>query len=191
MFGSDNVCYRNENKGLSDSDSVIKPTELQAPCAGESSELGFFARSCRQCAASFVTDDGRRWFCCDGCAHAAKAATNRRSQSEHRDRNPDKELARQTLKNAILLGKVRRCTRCEACGGRKPTQAHHSDYSRPFYVTWLCRPCHARLEDGKHFGCGVLKTVDQALEAGATDAQQADRHAHVTGEPGQLAGGGI
>jgi hypothetical protein len=42
---------------------------------------------------------------------------------------------------------------------------------------------------GRHRGS--RRMFHRSGEAGATNAQQADRHAHVTGEPGQLAGGGI
>ena len=37
MTGSDNVCYANENKGLSGYENRIKVQILQAVCGGESS----------------------------------------------------------------------------------------------------------------------------------------------------------
>jgi hypothetical protein len=32
---------------------------------------------------------------------------------------------------------------CKRCGAKKTT-AHHKDYSKPFKITWLCRPCHGK-----------------------------------------------
>lgn len=162
MFGSDNVCYRNENKGLSYSKNRIESTELQVPCAGESSDIGGFARNCRMCAAPFNTFDGRRRFCSDECRDAATSASLRRRQAAHRQTEPDSNRARQILKNAVMRGMVRRCARCEACGKVEKTEGHHTDYSRPLFVTWLCRACHAGLEDGQHFGCGRVKHPAQS-----------------------------
>jgi len=154
MIGSDNVCDVNENKGLSGFDSGIKSSKLQVPCAGESSESCAHSPICRGCSVAFVTSDRRRRFCSEKCQRETAAASLRRRQAEHRQKFPEREHARQTLKNAIVLGKVRRCARCEACGAVGHTDGHHTDYSRPLYVTWLCRSCHAGLDDGQHFGCG-------------------------------------
>lgn len=32
---------------------------------------------------------------------------------------------------------------CRVCGAAK-VEAHHSDYSKPLLITWLCRKCHRR-----------------------------------------------
>jgi hypothetical protein len=53
-----------------------------------------------------------------------------------REKSPEKEKARQTLRNAIARGEIKRMP-CEVCG-KKKTHAHHSDYSKPFDVMWLC-----------------------------------------------------
>jgi predicted DNA-binding transcriptional regulator AlpA len=37
---------------------------------------------------------------------------------------------------------------CEWCGNAK-AEAHHSDYTKPLHVQWLCRSCHVRLHDGQ------------------------------------------
>jgi hypothetical protein len=34
------------------------------------------------------------------------------------------------------------------CGATK-TEAHHTDYSRPLDVVWLCKHCHRLLHNGK------------------------------------------
>lgn len=56
---------------------------------------------------------------------------------------PSKHLCRQRFAAAVLKGEIRRATRCERCGEPGHTDGHHSDYSRPLYVEWLCRSCHA------------------------------------------------
>jgi hypothetical protein len=160
MFGSDNACIVNQIKDLRGFDSGITSTKPQAPCAGETSEPCAHSRICRGCQQSFGTNDGRRHFCSAECQQKNFSASLRRRQTEHRARFPGRITARQTLKNAILLGKVRRCTRCEECGAKTFTEGHHDDYAKPFYVTWLCRRCHARLEDGAHFGRGEFKHAE-------------------------------
>lgn len=105
---------------------------------------GGLARSCalEGCTGDVPWMDRRRRYCSLKCAQMALRSSNRRSQSRYRFNSPDKERCRQTLKNAILLGKVRRCARCERCGAVGPTEGHHVDYNKPFYVQWLCRSCH-------------------------------------------------
>jgi hypothetical protein len=175
MIGSDNVCDVNENKGLSGFDTVISSTVLQDPPVGESTEPAGFARNCRACAVPFNTFDGRRRFCSDECRKTAFDASLRRRQSKHRLVAPDANRARQILKNAVNRGLIRRCTRCESCGAAGQTSGHHSDYSRPLFVTWLCLSCHAGLEGGQHFGCGESK---HALQSSPTHPQQPQRHIH-------------
>ena len=44
---------------------------------------------------------------------------------------------------AIKSGKLVRQP-CEDCG-KIPSEAHHTDYSKPLDVRWLCRKCHLGL----------------------------------------------
>jgi hypothetical protein len=146
MTGSDNVCNVNQTKDLRHSDSGITCLNLQVQGEGESpcfvSDDNPGGRPCRACGSLFLSPDRRRRFCSDACQQASFSASLRRRQAAHRQRHPDREVARQALKNAVLLGNVRRCTRCEDCGAKTFTEGHHSDYSRPLYVEWLCRECH-------------------------------------------------
>lgn len=58
-------------------------------------------------------------------------------------RNPIKRQAHVIVGNALKGGKLERKP-CSWCGGAK-VHAHHSDYSKPLEVTWLCVDCHAAL----------------------------------------------
>ncbi len=97
---------------------------------------------CRRCGGAYETPDLRRHYCSPTCKRAAKSSALRVRQTLHRKAHPVRELCRQILKNAIALGKVRRVTRCERCGGRDHIEAHHHDYAKPFFVEWLCKSCH-------------------------------------------------
>lgn len=46
------------------------------------------------------------------------------------------------LYRAVKQGAIRRPERCERCLVAGPVQGHHTDYSRPLYVEWLCDICH-------------------------------------------------
>ena len=69
--------------------------------------------------------------------------TAERLRSQRRWRDPEerrKKLARRRLQKAVAKGKILKdcCARC----GAVDTVAHHTDYSRPFEVIWLCHFCH-------------------------------------------------
>jgi len=75
-----------------------------------------------------------------------KAALSR-SQSRQRRTNPEKARARARVAYAVKSGVLARKP-CASCGGAD-AQAHHSDYSMPLVVEWLCFVCH-RKEHGQH-----------------------------------------
>lgn len=70
-----------------------------------------------------------------------------RYMRESRRRAPDKYRARNATNNAIRDGKLLRRP-CEVCGTNKNVQAHHTDYSKPLAVRWLCFADH-RAEHGQ------------------------------------------
>lgn len=55
---------------------------------------------------------------------------------------PEKERARQAVKRAIKEGRMTRWRYCEMCEAHGTLHAHHSDYSKPLAVIWLCPKCH-------------------------------------------------
>lgn len=53
---------------------------------------------------------------------------------------PSKTKAHQAVAKARKEGKLKMLP-CESCGNEK-TLAHHTDYSKPLKIMWLCRGCH-------------------------------------------------
>jgi hypothetical protein len=143
---------------LAASDSVIRLPFRQA-CASSESPIphALHTRFCNVCGDPFTEPDRRIKHCSPKCADESKRHHRNARQSAYRVAHPERERAKLTLNNAIRGGHVRRCTRCEECGERGFIEAHHTDYSRPFYVTWLCKSCHAALDGGRHFGAGQIK----------------------------------
>lgn len=69
-----------------------------------------------------------------------------KSQRKMRKNNAEKYKSRQATHRAVKNGTLIK-TRCEICGDIK-SQAHHTDYSKPLEVMWLCRK-HHMIEEGK------------------------------------------
>lgn len=57
-----------------------------------------------------------------------------------RARYPERVAAREAVRLALKRGVLAKKP-CEVCG-ENPSFAHHSDYSKPLDVQWLCRPHH-------------------------------------------------
>lgn len=60
-------------------------------------------------------------------------------------RQPHKQRARMAVHQAVMSGRLQRPFFCPVCSLTARVEAHHSDYSRPLDVLWMCRQCHARL----------------------------------------------
>lgn len=66
----------------------------------------------------------------------------------YRLKNHQKTMARAKLNNAIISGKIQKRNICEMCYS-KPTECHHSNYSKPFEFIELCKNCHEILHHQK------------------------------------------
>lgn len=53
--------------------------------------------------------------------------------------------AKQAVYLARKAGKLEKPAACSWCGSTAKLEAHHSDYSEPLSVEWLCHPCHKAL----------------------------------------------
>jgi hypothetical protein len=61
-----------------------------------------------------------------------------------REDHPEANRAQRAVSYALSTGKLTRMP-CELCGTEAHVHAHHSDYSKPLFVKWLCARCHHRL----------------------------------------------
>jgi hypothetical protein len=57
--------------------------------------------------------------------------------------NRAKKKTRWATMNAVRDGRLNKPDHCQVCGcAPSRIEAHHHDYKRPDYVTWVCTPCH-------------------------------------------------
>ena len=66
-----------------------------------------------------------------------------KGQRAYIERNHTKRAAHLALGNAVRDSRINPLP-CEVCGS-KPTEAHHTDYSKPLMVNWLCGKHHRLL----------------------------------------------
>lgn len=74
-----------------------------------------------------------------------------------RERNPERHKAHQYVNWALRLEVLKKPENCSKCERRIKVEGHHTDYSKPLEVVWLCRTCHLK-EHGK------LLDVDPRIE---------------------------
>lgn len=63
-------------------------------------------------------------------------------QADWRRKHPQRYAAHLAVQRALKSGELVKGD-CAVCGSTQ-TDGHHSDYSKPLAVTWLCRRHHIR-----------------------------------------------
>lgn len=58
-----------------------------------------------------------------------------------------REKARKAIANAVQRKRIIKPEVCNSCGVSCNPEAHHSDYSKPFDVLWVCKKCHHEIHD--------------------------------------------
>ena len=71
-----------------------------------------------------------------------RLAQRRRWALKKQASNDPKFRARIALNNARRDGRIIRPDACSKCGCECIPHGHHTDYSKPLEVIWLCHPCH-------------------------------------------------
>ncbi len=113
---------------------------------------------CKDCAKTDVRENHRARFEYYQEYEAVRAKTpkrkllNKRITDEDRANWPERYKARYTLTNAIRDGRIEKPCTCSRCREEFPLRrihAHHTDYSKPLDVLWLCVRCH-KLEHLEH-----------------------------------------
>lgn len=82
-----------------------------------------------------------------------------------------KDAARNMARLAIQQGVLVRQP-CESCGATEKIHAHHSDYTRPLDVNWLCAACHVT----HHRNLDLLLPDERALRRRARKIEWHERH---------------
>ena len=59
------------------------------------------------------------------------------------------QAAHNAVCRAVRKGSLVKPNKCSLCGNAGRIEAHHSDYSKPLDVIWLCCECHKRAHMGK------------------------------------------
>lgn len=113
-------------------------------------------RNCTSCGKAITEFYKSVPWACKQC-HRKRASTSRKTEiGRQHSRNyskqrylkfRDKCLARAKVGAAIKAGVIKRPDTCEACSIIEPVEGHHSDYSQPLQVTWLCQLCHKSIHN--------------------------------------------
>lgn len=62
------------------------------------------------------------------------------------EKYPERYKAHYLLTNAVRDGRIKKSPTCEICGKGGKIHGHHTDYSRPLEVVWLCAQCHGQIQ---------------------------------------------
>ena len=66
------------------------------------------------------------------------------------ERYPERIKCRKITRSLRDRGELVPPETCEECGKMVYLHAHHEDYSDPYNVKWVCRPCHRKIHGGTH-----------------------------------------
>lgn len=85
-----------------------------------------------------------------------------KKQREFYKKNKHKARARTILNKAIKSGDIIRPVVCEICKeNNQNIVGHHTDYSKPLDVVWVCKRCHSVIHNAKSI---ELKKIIEAYE---------------------------
>lgn len=87
--------------------------------------------------------------------HSAPISKNAEHTRRDMERYPDKSRARKLVHKALRNGQITPPELCESCCQCLSLEAHHEDHSRPYYLVWLCKDCHAFHDKHKLMGYGT------------------------------------
>ncbi len=76
--------------------------------------------------------------------HPSRKAARLKYQQAQRRANPTKYLARGKVLRAVKAGSLKK-EPCAVCGAIT-VEAHHTDYSKPLLVVWLCKKHHVEAD---------------------------------------------
>ena len=80
-------------------------------------------------------------------AQVQREREQKREYFQRRYRDPEAKLKMRSRIEAFHAARrgIIKKTPCTVCGSDAFVQAHHTDYTKPLEVVWLCRKCHGGL----------------------------------------------
>lgn len=69
----------------------------------------------------------------------------RKTSKQYRAEHPDRKDAQQKAERAIKKGLIKKQVVCSVCNKEKKLQMHHTDYTKPFDVIFVCSSCHNKI----------------------------------------------
>lgn len=153
---------------------------------------------------------GRGKYCSRSCLSSVNASANHIKYPQHgaanpnfkgwrsrdkrayvdafRARYPEKALAHDATEWALRTGRLVRPDACQRCQQRsaEPLHSHHADYSKPFAVEFLCRPCHRAVHAKLRVTCPPSVPASSQTRARSAAAHRApvewSRVGHAAGQ---------
>jgi len=95
---------------------------------------------CPCCGKGFFIFPKSKKYCSELCGRRMNRS---RYKPLYKEMFLEKYKAHKSLESAVNRGRIRKPERCESCLKIATLHGHHTDYSRPLFVYWLCPKCHA------------------------------------------------
>jgi len=106
-------------------------------------QVGVASRECSKCGGDLGERYGKQRYC-KSC-HALHMRNNRPKHRDLPDEARLKANVRRMTSYYVKRGLIKK-TDCANCGNIR-SEAHHTDYTKPLEVIWLCRPCHLKIHN--------------------------------------------
>lgn len=74
--------------------------------------------------------------------HIGNRIRHKKYYEKNREKLLPKRNTHKLVMYAVKLGVLIRPNKCEKCGKECKPHGHHTDYSKPIDVIWLCHSCH-------------------------------------------------
>lgn len=87
----------------------------------------------------------REWKLKKKLTHSYNRGDRKAQKARERKKYPHQVAAYQKVFHALKRKKLIRPLNCSLCNERGYIMGHHSDYSKPLDVIWVCWKCHEML----------------------------------------------
>lgn len=104
----------------------------------------FGAHSCAGLSEFFYKDKSQPDGFKSRCKKCDNIRRNKKTSKWAKEHYPEKYAARSKLNNAAGTGRIKKPKQCEHCNLESRLHGHHTDYSKPLDVIWLCNRCHRK-----------------------------------------------